>query len=93
MLNFQSFGALPTLIDLAVLCFLLGPNGTGKTAVLHAPARMFGLDPGLRRVRKSDFNYKSEHTGKAVTGPLTPWIEAEFEFPDLKKATRGVAGS
>lgn len=84
--NFQSFGAVPTVIDLAALCFLLGPNGTGKTAVLQALARMFGLDPGLRRVRKSDFHYKAEHAGKAVTGPLTLWIEAEFKFPELKKA-------
>lgn len=83
--NFQSFGTGVTVLDLVALCFLLGPNGTGKTAVLQALARMFGLDPGLRRIRKSDFHYKAEHAGKAVTGPLTLWIEAEFEFPELKK--------
>jgi ABC-type branched-subunit amino acid transport system ATPase component len=33
---------------LTALCFLLGPNGTGKTAVLQALARMFGLDPASR---------------------------------------------
>lgn len=86
LFNFQSFGAVPTVIDLAALCFLLGPNGTGKTAVLQALARMFGLDPSLRRIRKSDFHYKAENAGQAVTGPLTLWIEAEFEFPELKKA-------
>lgn len=84
--NFQSFGAVPTAIDLAALCFLLGPNGTGKTAVLQALARMFGLDPGLRRIRKADFHCKAEDAGKAVTGPMTLWIEAEFEFPELKRA-------
>ena len=84
--NFQSFGAGPTAIDLAALCFLLGPNGTGKTAVLHALVRMFGLEPALRRVRKSDFHCKAAHAAKPVAGPITLWIEAEFEFPELKKA-------
>lgn len=84
--NFQCFGAEPTPIGLAALCFLLGPNGTGKTAVLQALARMFGLDPAWRRIRKSDFHCKAEQASKAVTGPLTLWIEADFEFPELKLA-------
>jgi len=83
--NFQSFGPGATAVDLAALCFLLGPNGTGKTAVLQALVRMFGLDPGLRRVRRSDFHCKAEHTGKTVTGPVNLWIEAEFEFDELEK--------
>ncbi len=84
--NFQCFGAGPTAIGLTALCFLLGPNGTGKTALLQALARMFGLDPALRRIRKSDFHCKAEDAGKALAGPLTLWIEADFEFPELKKA-------
>lgn len=86
--NFQSFGAAPTVIDLVAICFLLGPNGTGKTALLQALARMFGLDPALRRVRRSDFHCKAADAGKPATGPSTLWIEAEFEFPELKK-TKG----
>lgn len=84
--NFQCFAVGPTAIGLTALCFLLGPNGTGKTAVLQALARMFGLDPTLRRIRKSDFHTKAEQAGKAISGPLTLWIEADFEFPELKKA-------
>lgn len=88
--NFQCFGVGPTAIGLTALCFLLGPNGTGKTAVLQALARMFGLDSALRRTRKSDFHCKAEDSGKAVAGPLTLWIEADFEFPELKKANEAI---
>ena len=32
--NFQSFGEDPTLISLASMTYLLGPNGSGKTTAL-----------------------------------------------------------
>lgn len=83
--NFQSFGQEPTVIALDEMCFLLGPNGTGKTAVLQALARLFGFDPSLRRVRRTDFHIAAEELAKDDIGPLTLWIEAQFEFPELKK--------
>ena len=49
------------------MTFLLGPNGSGKTAVLQALARMFGFDPALRRIRASDFH---------VAAPLPPFPPA-----------------
>jgi recombinational DNA repair ATPase RecF len=58
--NFQSFGQEPTAIELEAMCFLLGPNGTGKTAVLQALARLFGFDPSLRRARRTDFHITSD---------------------------------
>ena len=54
--NFQSFGPTPTVVTFEGMTFLLGPNGSGKTAVLQALARMFGFDPALRRIRASDFH-------------------------------------
>ncbi len=83
--NFQSFGHGPTDIVLDAMCYLLGPNGTGKTAVLQALARLFGFDPSLRRVRRTDFHISAEDLAKGDIGPLTLWIEAQFEFPELKK--------
>ena len=83
--NFQSFGQEPTVIALNAMCFLLGPNGTGKTAVLQALARLFGFDPSLRRVRRTDFHIPAEDLAKGDVGPLALWIEAQFEFPELKK--------
>jgi putative ATP-dependent endonuclease of OLD family len=81
--NFQSFGQGPTVLELDAMCFLLGPNGAGKTAVLQALARLFG-DPLLRRVRRADFHVPDEDLTKGDIGPLTLWIEAQFEFPELK---------
>jgi len=79
--NFQSFGPIPTVVDLEPITFLLGPNGSGKTAVLQALARMFAIDPNLRRIRRSDF-----HVGFGVLEEASSqlWIEADFEFPELK---------
>lgn len=82
--NFQSFGPEATLIGMAAMTFLLGPNGTGKTAVLQALTRLFGIDPGLRRIRKSDFHVAAAApVGGDAAAAL--WIEAQFEFPELKK--------
>jgi putative ATP-dependent endonuclease of the OLD family len=83
--NFQSFGQEPTVIELDPMCYLLGPNGTGKTAVLQALARLFGFDPSLRRVRRTDFHISAEDIAKGDIGPLTLWVEAQFEFSELKK--------
>lgn len=84
--NFQSFGPQGTAIGFEAMTFLLGPNGAGKTAVLQALARLFGFDPSLRRVRRTDFHITPKDLAKGDVVPLTLWIEAQFEFPELKKA-------
>lgn len=84
--NFQSFGPVPTTIDFAAMTFLLGPNGAGKTGVLQALARMFGFDPALRRMRRTDFHISPATLAAGNVGTLTLWIEAQFEFPELAEA-------
>ena len=83
--NFQCFGPTPTEILLDPLTFLIGANGTGKTAVLIALVRLFGFERSLRAIRRSDF-----HVGTVAPGSppakQTLWIEAHFEFPELKDA-------
>ncbi|PZU19084.1 MAG: ATP-dependent endonuclease [Shinella sp.] len=79
--NFRSFGVTATTIDLSDLTFVLGPNGSGKTAVLQALTRLFSLDPGQRKVRKSDFHVP--HNEKEPPLERQLWIEADFEFPEL----------
>jgi len=83
--NFWSFGPGPTVVTLPDITYLLGPNGAGKTAVLQALARMFSLDPGQRRIRRSDFHIPADEA--TVDAPLTRelWIEADFEFPELEE--------
>lgn len=84
--NFRSFGPEPTVIKLTNMTFLLGPNGAGKTAVLQALARMFGLDPAQRRIRRSDFHVPATEALENAPEQRTLWIEADFEFPELEQA-------
>lgn len=83
--NFQSFGQQATSVDFEAMTFLLSPNGSGKTAVLQALARLFGFDPSLRRIRETDFHVTPADLASGDVGPLTLWIEAQFEFDELKE--------
>lgn len=83
--NFRSFGPEPTVVELTDMTFLLGPNGAGKTAVLQALARMFGLDPAQRRIKRSDFHVPASEAPEDSPEQRTLWIEADFEFPELEQ--------
>ena len=80
--NFQCFGSEPTELTLEALTFLIGPNGSGKTAAMQALCRLFAFDPALRRIRKSDFHVP--HDEDEVPDERDFWIEADFLFPELK---------
>jgi putative ATP-dependent endonuclease of OLD family len=80
--NFRSFGADCTELDLDDLTFLLGPNGAGKTAVLQALARMFGIDPAQRRVRKSDFHVP--HDEQSEQAPAQRGRRSRFRVPGAR---------
>ena len=84
--NFRSFSADFTEIKLDNIISLLGPNGTGKTAVLQALARMFNLDPAERRIRRSDFHVPPHEAPEDAPEERELWIEADFEFPELAEA-------
>ena len=79
--NFQSFGSTTEEIELDDLTFLIGPNGSGKTAALQALCRMFAFDPTLRRILKSDFHIPSDEEDAPDERFLC--IEADFLFPEL----------
>ena len=81
--NFRSFGANTTELDLDDITFLIGPNGTGKTAVLQALARMFSPDPTQRRIRRSDFHIPANESPEDIPEERELWIESDFEFPEL----------
>ncbi len=78
---FQSYGTTPTELAFDDLTFLIGPNGSGKTAALQALCRMFAFDPSLRRIKKSDFHVPHSETEQPEERTL--WIEADFLFPEL----------
>lgn len=79
--NFQCFGPEPTELDLEALTFLIGPNGSGKTAAMQALCRLFAFDPALRRIKKSDFHVP--HDEDEPPDERNLWIEADFLFPEL----------
>lgn len=79
--NFQSFGTAPTEIQLEEITYLIGPNGSGKTAALQALCRLFAFDPSLRRVLRSDFHVPSNEAEPPAERQM--WIEADFLFPEL----------
>ena len=79
--NFQSFGEDSTEITLEDITYLIGPNGSGKTAALQALCRLFAFDPSLRRILRSDFHVPSCEEETPDERHL--WIEADFLFPEL----------
>lgn len=79
--NFQSFGAAPIEVPLEEITYLIGPNGSGKTAALQALCRLFAFDPSLRRILRSDFHVPFNEETPPAERQL--WIEADFLFPEL----------
>lgn len=81
--NFQSFGPTPVELKLSDITYLIGPNGSGKTAVLQALCRLFAFDPALRRIQRSDFHVPQDEDEAPDERQL--WIEVDFSFPELNE--------
>lgn len=81
--NFQSFGPEPTAIDLDDLTHVLGPNGSGKTAVLQSLSRLFSPLASQRKIRLEDFHVPAGRSAGDVEtdGPVL-WLEVDIELPE-----------
>ncbi|AMP36962.1 ATP-dependent nuclease [Ralstonia solanacearum] len=80
--NFRCFGPQRTQVVLdASLVAFVGDNGTGKTALMQALQRMFGVTAEQRRLRKQDFHVPGDETDRPVARTLV--IEAIVAFPEL----------
>lgn len=86
--NFRCFGPEPTIIHLdKSLSAFVGTNGAGKTAVMQALQRLFGVTGDQRRVRRQDF-----HIPAAEAGPFQArgfWLEVIVAFPELGEGDGG----
>lgn len=80
--NFRSFGPSLVTVELAEMTALIGVNGAGKTALLWALSRMFGVVPGQKGLRKSDFHLPPS-AGKAAPTSISLSIELRLSFPEL----------
>jgi putative ATP-dependent endonuclease of OLD family len=71
-----------TTVPFDSLTTLIGANGSGKSAVLDALCRMFGVSSALRSVRRSDFHLA---TGKSYDEfeELSLKVEVILDFPEL----------
>uniref|UniRef100_UPI0035B5081C ATP-dependent nuclease n=1 Tax=Paraburkholderia graminis TaxID=60548 RepID=UPI0035B5081C len=83
MSGFQSFGPEPIELTLREITYLIGPNGSGKTAALQALCRLFAFDPALRRVLRSDFHVPYDE--EQIPDERRLWIEVDFVFPELEE--------
>ncbi len=80
--NFRCFGPEPLTISLSEATCLVGTNGSGKSAVLVAISRLFGVSEAERTVVKSDFHIPGD-AGDEEPDELSLSIEARIEFPEL----------
>lgn len=80
--NFRCFGPAPTPIDLTSgLTTFVGANGAGKTAVMQALQRLFGVTGEQRRLRRQDFHIPFAEL--AVPPQRSFVLEAIVAFPEL----------
>jgi len=83
--NFRCFGKDPITIDLTSdLTALVGANGTGKTALLIALGRMFGVSQELRKIVRSDFHIPLGSNEKDIT-ELVLFEEVKIGFQELEQ--------
>lgn len=88
--NFRSFGPDETRINLPDFSVLIGANGSGKTAVMQALARIFSSDPKDRTVVRSDFHVPVG-TSPEDMEHASFYIEAIIGFPELDTDEGGEA--
>lgn len=80
--GFRSFGPVRTSVALGPdLVALIGDNGTGKTALMQALQRLFGVTAEQRRLRKQDFHVPFNEPARPAARTLV--IEAIVAFPEL----------
>ena len=88
--NFRCFGPSPVSIDLSLgLTAFIGGNGTGKTAVLQALSRLFGVTNDQRRVRRQDFHVPQDEDSPPNERTLS--VEVVLGFPELRDSEGGTA--
>ena len=84
--NFRCFGPDSQTISLETLTAFVGDNGTGKSAVLHALRRMFGIPQSERQLERLDFHIPADLSPAEQTSQELQ-IEVRIDFPELESAS------
>jgi hypothetical protein len=67
------------------LTAFVGTNGCGKSAVLQALMKLFGVGPGERDLERGDFHVPVGKTLEDI-GETSLYIEVRLDFPELEEA-------
>lgn len=80
--NFRCYGPVETSVDLGPgLTAFVGINGAGKTAMMQALQRLFGVTNDQRRLRREDFHIPTSELVVPTQRNLV--LEAIIAFPEL----------
>jgi hypothetical protein len=83
LMNFRCFGSVEQAIDLSPgLTAFVGANGSGKTALMQALLRQFGMTADQRRIRRQDFHVPATESRAPSQRVLS--IESILSFPELE---------
>lgn len=83
--NFRSFGPEPVTIDISDSTCFVGTNGSGKSTILAAVCRLFGVSGPERTIVKGDFHILHDSEDEEVEERSLS-IESRLEFPELNDA-------
>lgn len=85
--NFQCFGPNPITVPISSdITTVVGPNAAGKTALLHALLKMFGVSRSQRTVLRSDFHRGTEDAPDGQEAKNL-FIDVQIGFPELLDGT------
>ncbi|MNX67678.1 recombination protein F [compost metagenome] len=80
--GFRCFGPQAATVPFSAgLTAIVGPNASGKTAVLHALMRLFGVTRAQRTIVPSDFHVPAAEAMQPKTRALT--IDVRLSLPEL----------
>ena len=88
LMNYRCFGPEEQVIHIGKLTTFIGNNSAGKTAALSALNCLFSENSSDRILRRSDFHLPKEIRPDEMQRQEL-YIEAVFEFEELKTATGG----
>ena len=85
--GFRCFGTDPTTVPLsAKITAVVGPNAAGKTALLQALAKLFGISRAQRLIERSDFHLAAD-ADPDDRGPKELVVDVLVALPELADAT------
>ncbi|WP_310829544.1 ATP-dependent nuclease [Paenibacillus pedocola] len=87
--NFRCFGPEETTVNFDRLTTMIGSNSSGKTALIQALLKLFGVTSKERTIHKSDFHVPSNIKPDEITEDRLLRIEAKLEFPELQTEGEG----